>query len=173
MTERHWSSGGVFADPRMREALDALVAMQESGAKKAECDAYLKSQFPQSESDRRDRYFCKTCRDPDGFVRVWSQRAMKACLNNKIDDRKNRTTCLVPCECDRGRSKVGQVVQGKPKPPFVRHFDPNLDCLCRDPESEESIQDLKDWCEAKLNEKPANYVHGFDDYNNQHEEPFV
>lgn len=170
--EQHWASGGVFADARLREAFEHVLAMKEAGATKIETDAYLRTQFPNAGNDRRDRFTCRTCLD-EGLALIWSQRAILACLKGKFDDRKNRTTCRIACECDRGRAFVGTVENGKPKPMFTRCYDPRLDCLCDDPEDIESIGALERWCDEKRNEKPANYETRFDDYNNrQHEEPF-
>lgn len=162
--EQHWSAGGVFGDVRMREALDQLLAMKESGATKAEQDAFLQSQFPQTITDRRDWCTCNLCRD-EGTVRVWSQRAMTAYLTGKLEDRKNRTTARIACECDKGRRLVGAEEKGKPKPLFGRCYDPQLDCLCDDQDSMEDINELERWCDEKRNAKPANYDRGFDEWN--------
>jgi hypothetical protein len=160
----HWTASGVFAEVGMREAMEELVALQDTGASKAECDAFLRSKFPGAENDRGRWFKCSMCED-EGLVRVWSQRAMQAYLKGELDDRKNRTTARMACECDRGRRMVGVEEMGKPKPFFTRHYDPKLDCLCHDPESIEDIAELEKWCDAKLTEKPANYTTAFDDHN--------
>lgn len=164
--EQHIQPGGILGDVKMRAAFETLTAMIEGDAPLEERQAFLRSQFPGGENDRRDRFLCKTCRSDDGLVRVWSPRAIKACLEGKLDERKNRTTAMMTCHCEKGRVRVGEVVKGKPRPLFTRCFDASLDCLCRDPDSESSIADLKLWCDERLNAKPANYENAFDEWSN-------
>ena len=157
-------ASSVMQEPGMRAALEELLAMKAAGESRKEQQAMLRERFPEDPTDRRERFFCRTCRDL-GLVRVWSERAMRAYTDNKLDDRKNRTTATIPCECERGRKKVNLQRGDKRQPFWTRCFDPRLDCACTDPDDLDAINDLEAWCEEKKNEKPANYESSFDEYN--------
>ena len=163
------SSGSCFTRS-MKADMQEVLRMKAAGASPLEIKAFLKQQYPEDHNDRRERYACLRCRST-GFVRVWSERSMRACLDGKIDVRENRTTATIPCDCTLGAKKVSN--DPKHEAAFKRCFNVSLDCPCIDPDDMDAINDLETWCDEKRNEKPANYETRFDDYNNrQHEEPF-
>lgn len=154
----------VQRDPGMRAALDEYLRMQAAGASQAELKAMLRQRFPENPGDRREQFSCRLCRD-SGYVPVWSQRSIRACLDGELEERQNRSTATIPCSCHRGTVKLGVKSKDTGRDLWKRCFDMNLDCLCRDPDDEDAIAELKIWCDEKRCAKPANYERGFDEWN--------
>jgi len=159
-------ASGVMREPGIRAALEEYLRTEKAGASKADLRAMLRKRFPDDGSDRRERFHCHRCCDT-GLVRVWSEKAIRACLSGTLEERANRTTANIPCECERGRVKLDLKSRDTGRSLWKRGFDATMDCPCSDVDDPESILRLERWCDERLNAKPANYVHEFDEWNQQ------
>jgi len=122
--------------------LGKLLKMQADGATKAECDEFLRRQFPAQPLHDQRRFKCAVCLDL-GRIEVWhwelvarikagDQNAIKTCLY--------RTASAACSSCGAGEMFASR------KLPLVR-YDATKHCRVRnaDTTSEAAIKDLTDW----------------------------
>ena len=146
-------------DSQIGGALHELIEMQEKGASRDECDAFLRKRFP-ARPDRERRYTCIECLD-GGRVDVWHWERVYIAKRDGIEAalKSQYTVASVACSCRLGDAFVQRKI------PLVR-FDERKHCQAPggDVSSAKAVAAFQEWlatCDDVS--KRANYEPAFAD----------
>lgn len=127
--------------------------------------------IPPIDPTKGPRFNCPLCFDT-GLVTVWSERSIRAAIENRLDDANNRRSCAAPCSCKRGERFIWRGTNAPKEWSGWRSSDAvyseDRHFLCPGGDTEDAAKQaaFKEWCAVRLLEAQEGKRHSvFDRYN--------